>query len=62
MGMCNGKKGQCKAKVKLTIADEFVEEVNEHTYPHSETQVEVQKTIDLLKGSIQRQEIPASKY
>ena len=43
------RKGQCKAKVKLTIADEFVEEVNEHAHPHSETQVGVQKTIADVK-------------
>lgn len=38
-----GRKGNCKAELKLNILDEFVEEVNEHTHLLSETQVEVQK-------------------
>lgn len=49
MGMCNGRKGQSKGKVKWTILDEFVEEVNEHTNPHSEPQVEIQKTGGAVK-------------
>ena len=41
---------QCKARVKLTATDEFVEEVNVHTRPPSRTQVEVAK----VKSSIKR--------
>ena len=41
---------QCKARVKLTATDEFVEEVNVHTHPPSQTQVEIAK----VKSSIKR--------
>lgn len=37
------RKGECKAKIKLTAEDVFSEELNEHTHPPSQTNVEVRK-------------------
>ena len=31
------RKGQCKAKVKLSVADDLIGETNEHTHPPSQT-------------------------
>lgn len=44
------RRGQCKEKVKLTLTDNFVEEVNVHTHPPSQPQVEVAQ----VKASIKR--------
>lgn len=44
------RKGQCKAQVKVTPADDFIGELNEHTHPPSQTQVEVKK----IKAGIKR--------
>lgn len=37
------RKGQCKARVKLSANDEFLEQFNDHTHPPSQTKVEVTK-------------------
>ena len=44
------RKGQCKAKIKLHMNGEFVGEINEHTHPPSQDQIEVTK----IKASIKR--------
>lgn len=43
------RKGQCKARVKLTIMDEFVQQVNEHTHPPSQVKCEVAKVTASVK-------------
>ena len=43
-------KGQCKAKVKLHMNGELIGEIDEHTHPPSEVQIEVTK----IKASIKR--------
>ena len=45
------RRGQCKARIKLTVTDDFVEQTNEHTHPPNQTQCEVVK----LKAGIKRQ-------
>ena len=37
------RKGECKARVKLTYDDQFIEQVNEHTHPPLKTKCEVAK-------------------
>ena len=44
------RKGQCKTKLKLHMNGEFVGEINEHTHPPSQDQIEVTK----IKASIKR--------
>ena len=44
------RKGECKAKVKLTNTDGFVDEANEHMHPPPQTKVEVAK----IRTSIKR--------
>ena len=44
------RKGQCKIKLKLHMNGEFVGEINEHTHPPSQDQIEVTK----IKASIKR--------
>ena len=44
------RKGQCKAKVKLHMNGEPVEESNEHTHPSLQVEIEVTK----IKASIKR--------
>ena len=44
------RKGQCKATVKLTVTNDFVEQLNEHSHPPSQTKVEVIK----IKTGIKR--------
>ena len=45
------RRGQCKARIKLTVTDDFVEQTDEHTHPPNQTQCEVVK----LKAGIKRQ-------
>ena len=35
------RKGHCKAKIKLDLGDNVIEQLNEHTYPHSQVKVEL---------------------
>ena len=44
------RKRQCKAKVKLHRNDKLLGEINEHTHPPSQVQIEVTK----IKASIKR--------
>ena len=44
------RKGQCKAKVKLSVADDLIGDTNEHTHLPSQTQCEVTK----MKANIKR--------
>ena len=44
------RKGHCKAKIKLHMNGELVGEINEHTYPPSQDQIEVTK----VKASTKR--------
>ena len=44
------RKGQCKARVKLTSDDQFIEQTNEHTHPPSETNCEMAR----VKAEIKR--------
>ena len=44
------RKGQYKAKVKLHLNGELLGEINEHTHPPSQDQMEVEK----IKASIKR--------
>ena len=44
------RKGPCKAKVKLGVNDNFLEQLNDHTHPPSQTNIEVHKA----KASIKR--------
>ena len=44
------RKGQCKAKVQLSVTDDLIGETNEHTHPPSQTQYEVIK----MKANIKR--------
>ena len=37
------RKGECKARVKLTYDDQFIEQVNEHIHPPLKTKCEVAK-------------------
>lgn len=37
------KDGQCRATIKLSPTDEFIEQVNDHIHPPSSTKVEVTK-------------------
>lgn len=37
------RKGQCKAKVKLSADNEFLNQLNDHTHPPSQTKVEATK-------------------
>ena len=46
------RKGYCRASIKLNELDNFVEQVNEHTYPPSVTKCEITK----VKESIKRRE------
>jgi hypothetical protein len=43
------RKGQCKARVKVNANNEFLEQVNEHTHPPSNTKVEVAKVKSAMK-------------
>ena len=45
------RKGQCKAKVNLHMNGELVGEINEHTHPPSQDQIEITK----IKASIKRE-------
>ena len=44
------RKSQCKARIKLIINDQFVEQVNEHTHPPSATACELAK----IKAAVKR--------
>ena len=44
------RKGQCKARAKLTVTDDFIAQTNEHTHPPSEITCEVSK----IKSNIKR--------
>ena len=44
------RRGQCKARVKLDRNNAFLQEVNDHTHPATQTKVEVVK----VKASIKR--------
>ena len=44
------RKEQCKARVKLTSDDQFIEQTNEHTHPPSETNCELAR----VKAGIKR--------
>ena len=46
----NRRKGHCKARVKLTITDEFVTQINEHAHAPSQVNCEVAK----VKAGIKR--------
>ena len=43
------KESQCRATVKLSPTDEFIEENNEHTHAPSATEVEVTKVLMSIK-------------
>ena len=43
------KGNQCKATIKLSPTDEFIEQVNEHTHAPSQTEVEVTKVKSRIK-------------
>ena len=44
MGECEFKrKGECRASIKLDELDNFVEQVDDHTYPPSATKCETTK-------------------
>ena len=45
-----GRKGQCKARVKLTSDDQFIEQTNEHTHPPLQTNCELAR----VKAGIKR--------
>ena len=47
------RKGECKAKVKLGADDNFLEQLNDHTHPPSQTNIEVHK----VKANIKRKAI-----
>ena len=44
------RKGECKAKVQLSVSDDLIGETNEHTHSPSQTQCEVTK----MKANIKR--------
>ena len=37
------RKGQCKAKIKLSTDDAFLSQLNEYTHPPSQTRIEATK-------------------
>ena len=43
------KGNQCKATIKLSPTDEFIDQVNEHTHASSQTEVEVTKVKSRIK-------------
>ena len=43
------KGNQCKATIKLSPTDEFIDQVNEHTHAPSQTEVEVTKVKSRIK-------------
>ena len=43
------KGNQCKATIKLSPTDEFIDQVNEHTHAPSQTEVEVTKAKSRIK-------------
>ena len=43
------RKGQCKAKIKLSTEDAFLNQLNEHTHPPSQTRVEATKIKERIK-------------
>ena len=43
------RKGQCKAKIKLSAGDAFPNQLNEHTHPPSQTRVEATKIKTRIK-------------
>jgi len=45
------RKGQCKAKIKLDLNDEVVEELNQHTHPPSQVQTELAKVRNDMKAA-----------
>ena len=44
------RKGQCKAKIKLSADDAFLNQLNEHTHPPSQTRVEAAKIKARIKN------------
>ena len=45
------RKGQCKAKIKLDLGDNVIEQLNEHTHPPSQVQVELTKVKSRIKDT-----------
>ena len=46
------KRGQCKATVKLGVNDNFLEQLNDHTHPSSQTNIEVHKQKANIKKKV----------
>ena len=44
------RRGHCKARVKISVSDDFIEQTNEHTHPPCQTNCEVSK----VKAGIKR--------
>ena len=55
-----GKGNQCKATIKLSTTDEFIEQVNEHTHAASQTKDEIMKVKSREKP--QRHSTLSNKY
>ena len=51
-------KGQCKAKIKLDLGDNVIEQLNEHTHPPSQVKVELTKVKSRIKDTAESSEEP----
>ena len=52
------KKSQCKAKIKLDLGDNVIEQLNEHIHPPSEIKVELTKSKSRIKDTAETSEEP----
>ena len=50
------RKSQCKAKIKLDLGDNVIEQLNEHTHPPSQVKVELTKVKSRIKDTAESSE------
>ena len=52
------RKGQCKAKIKLDLGDNIIEQLNEHTHPPLQVKVQWTKVKSRIKDTAETSEEP----
>ena len=55
------KKGRCKAKIKLDLGDNVIEQLNEYTHPPSQAKVELTKVKSRINDTAETSEEPPQR-